>query len=257
MKNLVLITGASGGIGLALATVHAQHGDDMILVARSSDKLRAAKQELEYKYRVKVHCLALDLALPNAGLDLFNIVTQSNLNITCLINNAGLGDVGLLVENDWEKELQMINLNIITLTQLSKLFAQDMLKRGGGKIMNVASTAAFQSGPKMAIYFATKAYVLSFSEAVNNELCTQGVTVTALCPGPTQSGFNTVAGFDGGALKNSKIPTSQDVAEYGYKAMMAGKTVAIHGVMNTVMANAVRFIPRALAVKITRYLIDK
>ncbi|MBC7412640.1 MAG: SDR family oxidoreductase [Bacteroidia bacterium] len=257
MNNLALITGASGGIGLALATVHAQHGDDLLLVARSSDKLRELKNELEKKYHVKVHCLALDLALPNAGLDLFNIVSQSDLTVNYLINNAGFGDVGFLVENDWDKELQMINLNVITLTQLTKLFAQDMIKRGGGKIMNVASTAAFQSGPKMAIYFATKAYVLSFSEAVNNELCAQGVTVTALCPGPTQSGFNKVAGFNGGALKNSKIPTSQQVAEYGYNAMMAGKTVAIHGVMNTIMANVVRFIPRALAVKITRYFIEK
>jgi uncharacterized protein len=257
MNGMILITGASSGIGLALATVSAKHGHDLIIVARGAAKLNNLKKELEREYGVKVHCLAKDLSLPNAAQELFDMVKQNNLTVHYLINNAGFGDVGFFTENNWVKEQQMIQLNITTLTHLTKLYARCMALRGGGKIMNVASTAAFQSGPKMAIYFASKAYVLSFSEAINNELYAQGVSITALCPGPTQSDFNSVAGFKGDALKNTTVPTSLEVAEYGYKAMIANKPVAIHGIMNTIMANAVRFIPRALIVKITRALIEK
>lgn len=175
-----------------------------------------------------------------------------------MINNAGFGDFGMFVETDWNKELQMINLNITTLTQFTKLYLQDMVKRGSGKIMNVASTAAFQSGPTMAVYYATKAYVLSFSEAVDNEVSDKGITVTTLCPGATESGFQAVAAMEESNLvKGKKLPTSKEVAEYGYKAMMKGKTVAIHGFMNWIMANSVRFTPRALVVKITRKIQDK
>jgi hypothetical protein len=147
----------------------------------------------------------------------------------------------------------MINLNITTLTHFTKLFLQDMVKRGSGKIMNVASTAAFQSGPTMAIYYATKAYVLSFSEAIDNEVREKGITVTTLCPGPTETGFLEAAALQESKLfKGKKIASSKEVAEYGYRSMMEGKTVAIHGLMNRIMANAVRFIPRALAVKVVR-----
>jgi uncharacterized protein len=164
----------------------------------------------------------------------------------------------MFVETDWNKELQMINLNITTLTQFTKLYLQDMVKRKSGKIMNVASTAAFQSGPTMAVYYATKAYVLSFSEAIDNEVSGQGVTVTTLCPGATESGFQAAAAMEESALvKGKKLPTSKEVAEYGYKAMMNGKTVAIHGMMNYILANSVRFAPRALIVKITRLMQDK
>lgn len=128
-----------------------------------------------------------------------------------------------------------------------------MVKRGGGKVMNLASTAAFQSGPTMAVYFATMAYVLSFSEAIDNEVSDKGVTVTTLCPGPTESGFQEAAAMqDSSLFKGKKLPTSKEVAQYGYKAMMKGQTIAIHGFMNNILANSVRFIPRALVVKITR-----
>ena len=159
----------------------------------------------------------------------------------------------MFAETDWNKELQMINLNITTLTQFTKVYLQDMIKKGSGKIMNVASTAAFQSGPKMAVYFATKAYVLSFSEAVDNEVRDKGISITVLCPGATESGFQSAASMEENPLvKGKKLPSSKVVAEYGYAAMMKGKTVAIHGTMNYIMANAVRFIPRSIAVKITR-----
>jgi short-subunit dehydrogenase len=153
-----------------------------------------------------------------------------------LINNAGFGDFGMFLETDWNKEAQMIQLNITALTQLTKLYLKEMVKRGSGKIMNVASTAAFQSGPTMAVYYATKAYVLSFSEAIDNEVRDKGVTVTALCPGATESGFQAAAAMEESNLvKGRKLPTSKEVAEYGYESMMKGRTVAIDGFMKKII----------------------
>jgi len=152
----------------------------------------------------------------------------------------------------------MINLNITALTHFTRLFLPDMIKQWSGKIMNVASTASFQPGPTMSVYFATKAYVLSFSEAVNNEVREKGITVTALCPGSTESGFQAAAGLEESKLiKGRNLPSSKQVAEYGYRAMMKGKTVAIHGLMNAIMATSVRFIPRALVVKTARKIQEK
>lgn len=253
-----LITGASNGIGLELARVHASKGDNLVLVARSNTKLDELKLELEKKYKVSVHTIGKDLSAPNAALEVYTETNEKKIQIDYLINNAGFGDFGMFYETDWNKELQMINLNITTLTQFTKLYLQDMVKRKNGRIMNVASTAAFQSGPTMAVYYATKAYVLSFSEAIDNEVRDKGVTVTTLCPGATESGFQAAAKMEESALvKGKKLPSSKEVAEYGYKAMMQGKTVAIHGFMNSMMANAVRFIPRSVVVKLTRKIQNK
>lgn len=183
-----LITGASNGIGLELAKVHASKGGDLVLVARNKAKLDELKAEFENKFKVKVYTIGKDLSADNSAQEVYNETTKQNIKIDYLINNAGFGDFGMFAETDWSKELQMINLNITTLTQFTKLYLQDMLKSKSGKIMNVASTAAFQSGPTMAVYYATKAYVLSFSEAVDNEVSNRGVTVTTLCPGATESG---------------------------------------------------------------------
>lgn len=253
-----LITGASNGIGLELAKVHASKGDNLVLVARSKTKLDELKAELEKKYKISVHVIAKDLSALNAAQDVYNETNEKKIQIDYLINNAGFGDFGMFYETDWAKEFQMINLNITTLTQFTKLYLKDMVKRKSGKIMNVASTAAFQSGPTMAVYYATKAYVLSFSEAIDNEVRDKGVTVTTLCPGATESGFQAAAAMEESALvKGKKLPTSKEVAEYGYTAMMKGKTVAIHGTMNAIMANAVRFLPRSVVVKVTRNIQDK
>jgi hypothetical protein len=253
MKNTALITGASNGIGLELAKVHASKGGDLVLVARNKTKLDELKAELESQFKVSVYTIGKDLSAINSAQEVYDETTKQNIQIDYLINNAGFGDFGMFVETEWNKELQMINLNITTLTQFTKLYLQDMVKRRSGKIMNVASTAAFQPGPTMAVYFATKAYVLSFSEAVNNEVSDKGVTVTTLCPGATESGFQAAAAMEESNLvKGKKLPTSKEVAEYGYAAMMKGKTVAIHGLMNWIMANSVRFIPRAIVVKVTR-----
>jgi uncharacterized protein len=256
--STALITGASNGIGLELAKVHASKGGDLVLVARNIAKLNELKAELEKQYQVKVYTIGKDLSAPNAALEVYEETKKQHIQIEYLINNAGFGDFGMFVDLDWSKQLQMINLNITTLTHFTHLYLQDMVKRKSGKIMNVASTAAFQSGPTMAVYYATKAYVLSFSEAIDNEVSDKGITVTALCPGATESGFQAAASMEESALvKGKKLPTSQAVAIYGYEAMLKGKTVAIHGFMNAVMANSVRFTPRALVVKITRKLQDK
>lgn len=253
-----LITGASNGIGMELAKIHASKGDNLVLVARNKSKLDELKSELEKLYKITVYTIGKDLSEENAALHVYQETKQQNIQIDYLINNAGFGEFGFFVETDWNKELKMINLNMTTLTQFTKLYLQDMVNRGNGKIMNVASTAAFQSGPTMSVYYATKAYVLSFSEAIDNEVRDKGVTVTILCPGATESGFQAAAAMEESNLvKGKKLPTSKEVAEYGYAAMMKGKTVAIHGFMNWILANSVRFTPRALVVKITRKLQDK
>ena len=258
MKNTALITGASNGIGLELAKIHASKGGDLVLVARNKSKLDEIKTELEKQYKVSVHIISKDLSLTNAAQEVYNETIKENIQVDYLINNAGFGDFGMFVETDWNKELQMINLNITTLTHFTKLYLQDMIKRNSGKIMNVASTAAFQSGPTMAVYFATKAYVLSFTEAVSNEVSDKGITITALCPGATETGFQTAGGMEESNLfKGKKLPTAKQVADYGYRSMIKGKTVAIHGIMNYILSNSVRFTPRALVVKITRKIIGK
>ena len=258
MNKTALITGASNGIGLELAKIHASNGDNLVLVARNELKLNELKNELETKHKINVYIIVKDLSEQNSALDVYNETSQKNIQIDYLINNAGFGDYGMFVNTDWYKELKMINLNITTLTQFTKLYLQDMVKRRSGKIMNVASTASFQSGPTMAVYCATKAYVLSFSEAISNEVSDKGVTVTTLCPGPTESGFQIVASMEESELvKGKKIPTAKEVAEYGYLSMLKGKTVAIHGIKNYILANSVRFFPRALIVSITRKMFDK
>jgi uncharacterized protein len=253
-----LITGASNGIGLELARVHASRGGNLVLVARNKSKLDALKTELENKYSVSVYVIEKDLSKINAAQEVYDETTGKGIQIDYLINNAGFGDFGMFAETDGNKELQMINLNITALTQFTKLYLQDMVKRKAGRIMNVASTAAFQAGPTMAVYCATKAYVLSFSEAVDNEVRDKGISITALCPGATESGFQTAASMeDSNLVKGKKLPTSKDVAEYGYAAMLKGKAVAIHGTMNYIMANSVRFIPRAMVLKVSRRFLDK
>lgn len=258
MKNTALITGASNGIGLELAKIHASKGGDLVLVARNKFKLDEIKIELEKQFKISVYTIGKDLSLTNAAQEIYDETNKENIQVDYLINNAGFGDFGMFAETDWNKELQMINLNITSLTHFTKLYLQDMVKRRSGKIMNVASTAAFQSGPTMSVYCATKAYVLSFTEAISNEVIDKGITVTALCPGATETGFQAAGGLDDSKLfKDKKLPTAKEVAQYGYASMIKGKTVAIHGIMNYIMSNSIRFIPRSLVLKISRKMLDK
>lgn len=253
-----LITGASDGIGLELAKIHAASGGNLVLVARSVDKLEHLKQLLESSYKINVMVIGKDLSVPDAALEVYEAVKDAGIRIDYLINNAGFGDFGFFLDGDWGKQNRMIQLNITALTQFTKLFLPEMVARASGKILNVASTASFQPGPLMSVYYATKAYVLHFSEAINNEVAGNGVTITALCPGATISGFQKAAEMEESKLFNGKkLPTAADVATYGYRAMLDGKAVAIPGIMNNLMAFGVRFIPRSLAVKIARKVQDK
>ena len=252
-----LITGASSGIGYELAKIHAEKGGNLVLVARNKAKLDELKVELENQFNVSVYTIGKDLSVVDAALEVYNETTEKGIQVDYLINNAGFGDYGMFADTKWEKEHQMINLNITALTQFTKLYLKDMLKRKSGKIMNVASTAAFVPGPTMAVYCATKPYVLSFSEAVDNEVREFGVTITALCPGATETGFINAAEAQNSTLfKNRKLATAKEVAIYGYSSMMNGKTVAIHGFMNKALAFIVRFTPRFLVVKISRKVIE-
>lgn len=258
MSKTALITGASNGIGYEMAKVHAAKDTNLVLVARNKSKLDELKDEIEGKYKVWVYTIGKDLSLPYAAREVYDELKTKSISVDYLINNAGFGDFGPFVESNWEKQEQMISLNITTLTYLTRLFLEDMICRGGGKVLNVASTASFQPGPTMAVYFASKAYVLSFSEAINDEVRKYGITVTALCPGPTQSGFQKASALKGSKLIELKnLATSKEVAEYGYKAMMKGRAVAIHGFKNVIMANSVRFAPRSLVVKLTRRIQEK
>lgn len=258
MKKTALITGASSGIGLELARIHAAKGGNLVLVARSKSKLDELKDELEKNHGISVYVIGKDLSSPSSAAEVHAELKQQNIPVDYLINNAGFGDSGLFFDADWEKQEQMINLNITSLTHMTRLFLKDMVERKSGKIMNLASTASFQPGPTMAVYCATKSYVLSFSEAISNEVREFGVTITALCPGATESGFKAAASLEGSNLfEGKKLPSSKAVAEYGYKSMIKGKTVAIHGFMNNLMANSIRFAPRSIVVKIARMILEK
>ena len=257
MTRTALITGSSNGIGFELANIHAEHGDNLVLVARNKCKLDELKGILEGKYCIKVYTIEKDLSLPGASVEVCDEIKKQNLTIDFLLNNAGFGDISLFAGSDWNKLEKMINLNVTALTHLTRLFLPGMIERGFGKILNVASTASFQPGPTMAVYFATKAYVLSFSEAVNEEVRKMGITITALCPGSTKSGFHETANGTGMQLKKRKMPSAREVAEYGYRAMIRGKAVAIPGLKNSIMATSVRFIPRSLTVKAARRIQEK
>jgi short-subunit dehydrogenase len=253
-----LITGASSGIGLELARIFASEGVDVILSARSEDKLQALSKELADEHPINARVMVGDLSVQGAAQTLYDAVRAADCTVDYLVNNAGFGVYGAFADTAWEAEAAMLNVNIVALTHLTKLFIPLFVERGSGRILNVASTAAFQPGPLMAAYFASKSYVLSFSEALGNELAGTGVTLTALCPGATATGFQKTAGATGSRLfETRKLPTGADVAKYGYKAMMRGKRVAVHGLLNRVLAQSNRMAPRRLATAITRTLISR
>lgn len=253
-----LVTGASSGIGLELARIFAADGVDVILSARSEDKLQTLAKELVEQHSVKAEVVVSDLSVQGSAQVLYETIKENGWGVDYLVNNAGFGVYGEFAETKWEDEAAMLNVNVVALTHLTKLFMPDFIQKGSGRIMNVASTASFQPGPLMAAYFASKAYVLSFSEALSNELKSTGVTVTALCPGATETGFQSAAGATGSRLFETRtLPTGADVAKYGYKAMQKGKRVAVHGVINKVLAQSNRFAPRSLSMAITRMLIAR
>jgi short-subunit dehydrogenase len=252
-RKTALITGGSGGIGLEIAKVLARKEFDLVLVARNRDALEAAAGQIEGKHTVNVHVFASDLRRREAPEAIFDFLRNENIPIEVLVNNAGFGLGGEFVDTELTRELEMIQVNIAALTHLTKLFLPAMIKRRSGRILNVASTAAFQPGPLMAVYYATKAYVLSFSEALAEELRNAGVTVTALCPGPTRTDFAAEAQVGNSRLFSAfGVADAGDVAEFGVSAMLHGRRVAIPGIRNKIVAQANRFAPRALTAKVAR-----
>jgi len=253
-----LITGASGGIGYELAKLLARDRCNLVLVARSGDKLAHVAGELRSQPGIGVKTIALDLADPLAPSFLFGQLQRENVSVDILINNAGFGAFGAFATMPEEEIRGQIHLNITALTQLTRLFLPPMLARRSGRIMNVASTAAFQPGPLMAVYYATKAYVLSLSEALENELRGSGVTVTCFCPGATKTGFARRAGTENSRLfKQVGAMDAATVARDGYRGMMEGKTLVISGAHNWLVAESVRFAPRKLVTAISRWVAEK
>ena len=251
-----LITGASSGIGREFALLFAMHRYNLVIVARSEDALSALADQLRTRYGITVFVIVEDLSCNGAAERVHANVMQKGIEVDVLINNAGFGDYGALTEADPQKTSQMMQLNMVTLTELTKLFLSEMKARSDGKILNVASTAAFQPGPYMAVYFATKAYVLSFSEALHAELDGSGVSVTTLCPGPTRTGFEDRASERGIGFFTSGTMQADDVARIGYRALMAGKAIAVCGVKNKLLVWSTRFVPRAFVRRIMKYLIS-
>jgi len=245
-RPVALITGASGGIGEALAYEFAKGGYDLVLVARSEDKLAAVARAVEGK-GAAAHVLALDLEARGAGADLEAGVAARGLTIDALVNNAGYGVTGGVLDADLAAQLGSIDLNVRVLTELSARFGAGMRARGHGGILNVASTAAFQPGPYMAVYYATKAFVLSFTEALNRELKDTGVHATALCPGPVATGFQARAEFDA-SMGLTKLPmqSAEQTAKAGFAAFRHRQAVVIPGGMNFLMAKATGFAPRGM-----------
>jgi len=256
MTKTALITGAASGLGYELSLLLAHDSYNLILVDIDGAKLQLVKEEINKANKCEVDLLVKDLSTPNVAVEIFEAI--KNVRIDVLVNNAGFGLFGSFNNTAWNRELDMIHVHVITSTHLTKLLLDGMIKRGSGKILNISSLAAFQPGPLMAIYYASKSYLLSFSEAIANELKETGVTVTVLCPGPTKTAFQEVVSETASDNKigfNMACPS--DVALYGYEAMQKGKTVAIPGFLNKFLASLHRFVSRGMATKIVRNLQEK
>ncbi len=259
MKKTALVTGATCGIGYELAKQFAKDGHNLVLVARNISNLEKAASEFKEKYKISVTIISKDLAVPTAAGEIFSELRGRGIQIDFLVNNAGFQVYGLFSETDPQKEAQMIQTNLTSLTQLTKLFLPEMLKRSEGKILNVGSVGSYAAGPLNAVYCATKAYVLSFSEALSQELKGTGITVTALCPGATRTEFAKRAAMtDVRAFSLPGLQTSAGhVAATGYRALMKGKTIVVPGFLNKSTVFFFRFIPRKLASYIFMFFMSR
>ncbi|HSW47494.1 MAG TPA: SDR family oxidoreductase [Candidatus Saccharimonadales bacterium] len=256
MIKTVLITGGSSGIGFELSKIFGANNYDLVLVAQNAEKLKKSAEELKNK-NINVKTIAKDLSDPASPTQIYELLQKESIQVDILVNNAGFATYGPFVETNLEKELIELQVNIVSLTHLTKLFVRDMIKRGNGKILNVASTAAFTPGPLMAVYYASKAYVLSFSEALNEELANSGVSVTALCPGPTDTGFVARGNLQNSKLFQGKHMNATFVAQKGYDGLMKNKTIVIPGLQNKLMVQGLRFAPRSFVTKLVKSLQSK
>lgn len=257
-RETALVTGASGGIGEELARGLASRGYDLVLLARSGEKLERLSEDLGKRHQVRVERLSIDLSTTDAIGQVQRFVEAQEREVDVLINNAGFGTFGPFAESDVASEIGQIQLNVVTLTHLTRVFLPSMVRRGRGAILNVASTAAFQPGPLMSVYYATKAYVLSFSIALANELEGSGVTVTCLCPGPTRTGFMERAKMPGAGLleKRGVMMEPSTVALKGINGLVRGKRLVIPGLLNKVLAHSTRLGSRKLQASVVRRILE-
>jgi hypothetical protein len=251
-----LVTGASSGIGAEIAKVLAREGHDLVLVARREPELAALADEAKSRYGAETTIVPADLATADGAQRVFDTVTDKGVEVEVLVNNAGLGGHGRFWETDDDVEHRTLAVNVVALTEMTKLFLPGMVKRGAGRVLNVSSTAGFQPGPFMASYYASKAYVLSFTEAIAEELSGTGVTATALCPGVVPTGFQSAADMDPDTplLKSPGSKSPEYVAQAAYKGMVRGKRIVIPGVLNKFGTQSVRFSPRLVVTKVVKRL---
>lgn len=256
MSKNALVTGAASGLGFELSLLLAKDGYNLILVDLDEDNLETAKADVLKIYNIEITLIVKDLGQACAAQAVFDQI--SNIPIDVLVNNAGFGLFGKFSDTDWQREMEMLQLHVVTATHLIKLVLVGMLERNSGKILNLSSLAGFQPGPLMSIYYASKAYMLSFSQAISNELRGTGVTATVLCPGPTKTSFQEVVS---GSSSDNKIAfnmaCAKEVAAYGYKAMNKGKSVAVPGAFNKFLAGLPRVLSRNRAAAIVRKLQEK
>jgi short-subunit dehydrogenase len=254
-----LITGASSGIGLELARLFARDGYDLVLVARRREKLEALGADLGQHHGIRFRAIAADLADPTAPAELMRQLAAASVSVDVLVNNAGFGELGAFVKTDLDTAGRMIEVNVTALTALTRLFLPGMLTRRRGRILNVASTAGFAPGPLMAVYYATKAYVISLSEALGEELRGTGVSVTVLCPGPTLTEFQEVAHMQSTRLFRlpGVVMSAESVARAGYAGLMHGKRMVVPGFLNRLLPFVIRLSPRGVVVRVARLFQEK
>jgi hypothetical protein len=250
-KGTALVTGASRGIGYELARLFAGTGYDVVLVARTESDLREAADYFEERFGVEATVLVADLSDPDAPREIYDACDERGIRVDALVNNAGFGTAGDFVDTDLDAELDELQVNVTAVTHLTKLFAREMADRGDGKVLNVASTAGFLPGPGMAVYYATKSYVLSFSEAIAEELADDGVTVTCLCPGPVDTGFQDRAENEGSLLNRFYFGgDARSVARAGYRGLTSGDTVVVPGIPMKLTTFGLRLLPRSVVRKV-------
>lgn len=256
MNQTVLITGASSGIGLEFARLFAANHYNLILVARRVIQLEKIAKELSSKYSISVTILPKDLSIPSAPLEIFKELQEKSLDVDILVNNAGTQVYGKFYQTDLEQELKLLQVNLVAMTQLTKLVVASMMKRGTGKILNIGSTGSFASTPLNAIYCASKSYVLHFSEGIAEDLKGTGITVTTLCPGATRSEFAEKANILHTRLFRFMVMDARQVAKVGYRALLKGKKIAVPGFYNKLLVSSIRFTPRWLVLKLGQFLMS-
>lgn len=255
--GLALVTGASAGLGAEIARLFAKDGHDLVLVARRRDRLEALAEELTAAHDVNAHVIVCDLSESSAPAQLHATIEDEGLAVEYLVNNAGFGSNGAFAELDADRELQMIDLNVRSLVHLTRLFVPSMIERGSGRILNLGSTAGFQGGPFMATYYASKAFVNHFSEALHTELKGSGVTVTVSCPGATATEFGDISGNGKSKLFAKGVADAEGVASHAYVAMLKGARMAVPGIKNKLLVQSLRLAPRAAILSIAAKLNSK